>query len=78
MLPAVALLLPYVHSVVLVDPPSWRGFPLPMSLCNLRDLDLQVSVLHRQCAHKAPQSFLRTPAPVKTYVVLHSEAGRAC
>jgi hypothetical protein len=42
MLPSVAWQLPRLHSLVVDNPPSWRGLPLALSLDHLEELDLQV------------------------------------
>ena len=42
MLPPAALALPRLHSVALLNPPAWRGFPFRLSLAHLEDVDLQV------------------------------------
>jgi hypothetical protein len=46
MLPPVAWQLPRLHSLVVDNPPSWRGLPLALALDHLVDLDLQV---HTHC-----------------------------
>lgn len=44
MLPPAAWQLPRLHSLVVDQPPSWRGLPLSLSLDHLEELDLQVLI----------------------------------